>query len=378
MPDASRELEIVDVRIDVVEREAPLVPVNDRRRELGGPTRQGVLRVRTASGVEGQSFVGTQGADASAEIALLAQQVKPRVLGRLASEREWVWGQRGDLDAPAAPAHAAMSPLDVALWDVTGKTLDAPVHALLGTRRGEISVYGTYPPRNDTPEGYVREAEEVRDAGLPAYKIHPGAMPPEEVARMVGLARRAVGDDMDLMLDPNAGYDFERALRVGAALDEQRFAWFEDPVPWDDFAAIDRLTRSLDTPVAVADAPPFLLAEAADCIRRGAPRLIRGTSRKLGITGLRKLCAMLEAVGMNCEIGMGGNASLNAANLHVMLSIENCAYYEYWMPLGMHEWGVTDFLTPNERGVMAASDAPGLGLTLDEDWIAAHRVATVE
>ena len=112
-------------------------------------------------------------------------------------------------------------------------------------------------------------------------------------------------------------------------------------------------------------------------VRRQAAELIRGTARKMGITGRRKLCAMLEAFGLNCEIGMGGNALMNVANLRVMLSISNCAYYEYWMPLGIHEWGVTRFLRPNERGAMEAPGAPGLGLELDGDWITAHRVAVL-
>lgn len=370
-------LEIVDLTIDVIEREAPLVPVNDQRGALGGPTRQGVLRVRTSEGLEGHCFVGQQAGDSSDAMELVIAQIKPRVVGRLASEREWVWSQRLELHATPALAHAAMSNVDVALWDIAGKAAGAPVHALLGTRRSEVPVYATYPPRSSTPEGYEGEAQELRAGVYPAYKIHPGAMATADVTRMVGLVRAAVDDRMDLMLDPNAGYDLDQALAVGAALDEQRFTWLEDPLPWEHLDAIERLTRELTTPIAIADAPPFLLDEAVEVVRRDAAKLIRGTSRKMGITGLRKLCAMLEAFGLNCEIGMGGNQLMNVANLHVMLSISNCEYYEYWMPLGIHEWGVTEFLQPNERGAMEALDAPGLGLELDEDWIAAHRVAVL-
>lgn len=378
MAEASRDLEVVDFRIDVIEREVPLVPVNDGREALGGQTRQGVLRLRTASGLQGHCFVGVQAGDGSEAIDLLVQQIKPRVIGRRASEREWIWRQRLELDASPALAHATMANVDVALWDIAGKAAGAPVHELLGTQRAEIPVYATYPPRSSTPEGYEAEAAELAAGVYPAYKIHPGAMATENVVRMVALARGAVGDQMALMLDPNAGYELEQALTIGAALDEQRFTWFEDPLPWEQVASLERLTSELRTPIAVADAPPFLLDEAADFVRRGTARLIRGTSRKMGITGLRKLCAMTEAFGVNCEIGMGGNAFMNAANLHVMLSIANCDFYEYWMPLSMHEWGVSEFLSPNIRGAIEASEAPGLGLTLDEDWIAAHRVAVVE
>ena len=60
-------------------------------------------------------------------------------------------------------------------------------------------------------------------------------------------------------------------------------------------------------------------------------------TRKLGITGLKKLCGLLEGFGMNCEIGLAGNTLLNAANLHVIMSITNCDYYEYWMPVAAHQ-----------------------------------------
>ena len=64
----------------------------------------------------------------------------------------------------------------------------------------------------------------------------------------------------------------------------------------------------------------------------GFLRLVRGTARKLGITGLKKLCSLAEGFGLNCEIGTAGNSLLNAANLHGIFSVTNCDYFEYWMP----------------------------------------------
>ena len=80
---------------------------------------------------------------------------------------------------------------------------------------------------------------------------------------------------------------------------------------------------------------------------------------------------------MNCEIGLAGNTLLNAANLHVIMSITNCDYYEYWMPLAAHQWGVQNEIKLNSHGVIEAPTAPGLGFELDEDWITAHKVATL-
>ena len=81
---------------------------------------------------------------------------------------------------------------------------------------------------------------------------------------------------------------------------------------------------------------------------------------------------------MNCEIGLAGNSLLNAANLHVIMSIPNCDFYEYWLPLAAHQWGVQEEITVNDRGVLDAPMKPGLGYDLDEEWIASHKVVTLE
>ena len=78
----------------------------------------------------------------------------------------------------------------------------------------------TYAPRHDTPDGYVEEAEKVVSRGFRAYKIHPGVMPARDVTEMVGRVRDSVGFDVRLMLDPNGGYGFRKALEIGRALDD--------------------------------------------------------------------------------------------------------------------------------------------------------------
>lgn len=105
---------------------------------------------------------------------------------------------------------------------------------------------------------------------------------------------------------------------------------------------------------------------------------MRGAARNLGITGLKKLCSMAEGFGMNCEIGTAGNSLLNTANLHVICSVRNCAYYEYWMPTEVHQFGLVEDIKLNERGVLEAPTAPGLGFELDWDWINTHRVASLD
>ncbi len=371
-------MKVTGISIDVVERQVPDVRIHDHRGGIGGTVRNGVLRIQTDEGVEGHCTVGDRAGDADALFNRITQDLAPRVIGMDIGDRERLWSELESIGGHGAPVHAAWSCIDAALWDIAGKAAGQPIHRLLGTARTEAPVYATYPPRHSDAAGFVSEGLELQSQGFSAYKIHPGAMATKGVVEMVGKVREAVGPEMTLMLDPNNGYDLRKALEIGRALDANDFYWFEDPVLWNDFEAIRELSGRLDTPLAMSDTAAFLFREAAHYVKLGYPRIVRGTARKLGITGLKKLCGLLEGFGMNCEIGLAGNSLLNAANLHVIMSITNCDYFEYWLPLAAHQWGVQEEIKLNERGVLEAPMRPGLGFDLDEEWIASHRVATLE
>ncbi len=370
-------MKITEITIDVIERIAPSVHVQDERNDLGGTTTQGVLRVRTEDGLEGNAFVGEQAGDSTERMNSIINTLKPVMMGRDSSDREWLWNQLPIISGHGGTLEPVWAPLDVALWDIEGKAANKPIHQLLGTARTEVPLYATYPPRHAAPAGFVEEALKLQSEGFRAYKIHPGPLTARDAATAVEKVREAVGDDMTLMLDRNHGYDFREALFVGRALDANGFYWFEDPVPVTDIESIRELTRRLDTPLNMSDTTGFLLHEAASFLQMGAVRLIRGTTRKLGITGLKKKMSLVEGFSRVCEIGLAGNSALNSANLHVMMSSINCTYFEYWLPKEVHQWGVTQQLEINENGNLDAPMGPGLGIELDEDWIASHKVATL-
>ena len=110
--------------------------------------------------------------------------------------------------------------------------------------------------------------------------------------------------------------------------------------------------------MCMSDQNPNQFFNAANMVRNQSTRLVRGTAQKLGITGLKKLCSLAEGLGMNCEIG-------SAANLHVIFSVANCDYFEYWMPQAAHQFGLVDDVHLNEKGSIDAPTRPGLGYELD-------------
>ena len=90
---------------------------------------------------------------------------------------------------------------------------------------------------------------------------------------------------------------------------------------------------------------------------------------------VKKSNRALQRLRKQCEIGLGGNSAMNMANLHVILSVSNNTFYEYWLPEYIHQWGVIDELSIQTNGMISAPKYPGLGLHLDEDWIISHRIA---
>ncbi|NQW16035.1 MAG: hypothetical protein HQ478_00970 [Chloroflexi bacterium] len=371
-------MKITDLQIDIVERSMPVTPLADQRSHIGGDVESALLRVITDEGVQGTCAIGdgTNNVDRG-QIDRILNVLKPVIVGRDSSDREWLWNQLPSLPGYSPALYPAYSIVDVCLWDIAGQEAGMPIYQMLGAARESVDVYATYPPRHDNAESYANEASYLMAEGHKAYKIHPGTMSTAGVIEMVTKVREVVGDTFTLMLDPNNGYNLTQSLAIGAALDELGFYWFEDPVPWERFQDIQKLTNTLKTPLCMSDQPGFLLTQAGEFVKTGRVALPRGTTRKLGITGLKKLASLCEGFGVNCEIGTTKNSSLDAANLNVMLSIENCAYFEWWLPKHSAQWGYAEDMQPDDMAQLLAPRLPGLGFEWDWNWIKNHTTATV-
>jgi len=371
-------MRIEKIQIDVIERDTGPLNVKDERSDIGGKTTQAVLRLITDEGIEGNAFVGDQATSSEDRIKIINDVLKPKVLGMDTNHREWLWSEVDNLSGHGLPIYSSWAPVDVALWDIAGKEVGKSISSLLGGRDKEINLYATYPPRHNDPIGFIKEAEELLEEGYSAYKIHPGNLSVQDTILVVEGVRKVVGDKMELMLDRNHGYSVSEALKVGKALDSNNYYWFEDPLIASDIRGIKRLHETLDTPINMSDSATFLIKEAANFLSSNLVGMIRGTTRKLGITGLIKLSAMADAFNINCEIGLAGNSIMNIANLHVISSVSNNSFYEYWRPEHIHQWGIEKEIKINQNGKLNLPKNPGLGIDLDEDWISFHKIHVLD
>jgi L-alanine-DL-glutamate epimerase-like enolase superfamily enzyme len=223
---------------------------------------------------------------------------------------------------------------------------------------------------------YVDAVTGYRESGFTACKLHVPCIPSEdmEICRAV---RKAVGEDMLLMLDPVGCYDREQALIVGRELEELNFSWYEEPISDSDMYGLIQLCKSLDIPIATLEVLPGTLYTKAQYIAREAVDIVRSdVMYNGGLTPLKKTASLCEAFGLKCEIHANSNPLMNAANLHVICSIKNCDFYEIIMAEELMEFGVKDGIEIDNAGYAHVPKGPGLGLEVDWKYIDAHTIAT--
>lgn len=336
------------------------------RGSFGGHRLLGVVTVQTDAGVEGHAFLGSsrQGADAYA--GPLIEFVKPAIMGANPLDIGAIWHRLWRMNRSVSTE--AIGAVDVALWDVAGKVANLPIHRLLGTCRDRVPAYassGWLP----TPEAYGEEAQHFKTLGWPAYKIHPHGIPRDDI-KICRVVRNAVGDDMTLMLDSIWAYGYEDAVRVGRAIEALDFFWYEDPLAEEDVYNYIKLRNKLDIPIMSTEYAPGRLYGMAQWIQQMATDILRGDVAVTGgITPLVKIAHLAEAFRMKCEIHHGGNSLNNVANLHVIMAVNNCDYYEVFPSHGANKFGLVEDIEVDDQGLVYAPEKAGLGYEIDWDLV---------
>ena len=268
----------------------------------------------------------------------------------------------------------ALSALDIALWDIAGKVANLPVHQLMGSYRSSVPGYASSPVHQDIG-AYVEEAQEIKGKGWTAYKIHPPTRWEEDI-EVCKAVRKGVGDDYRVMLDSTWSYRYEEALRVGKAAEELNFYWYEDPLADDDILNYVKLKEKLDIPIMATEyAPGGHPASYASWIVHQATDFLRGdVAVKGGLTSCLKAAHMAEGFRMNYEVHHGGNSHNNVANLHMIMAIRNCEYFEVLLPDASQKYGLVQDIEVDANGLVHAPNRPGIGAEIDFDLIKAKTV----
>ena len=334
----------------------------------------GLVAIETDAGITGHAFLGSAMFPADSDGQSLIRALKPVVMGQDPLNRELL-NQRMWKRCRTTTARS-IGAVDVALWDLAGKIANLPIYQMLGGFRDRIPAYASSQVLAN-PQAYAIEAVQFRDAGWAAYKIHPRQIWKEDI-KTCEAVRKAVGSDYTIMLDSTWAYQYDVALRVGLAIQDLGFYWYEDPLHDQDIYNYVKLRDKLSIPIMATEYPAGGLDSYAQWITEKATDYLRGdVAVKGGITTLMKTAHLAEAFHMNYEIHHGGNSLNNVANLHVAMAIRNTEFFEVLLPDAAQKYGLVKDIVIGKDGTVAAPKGPGLGAEIDFELIERKKVAVL-
>ena len=296
----------------------------------------------------------------------LAEALVGRDLATPAAHQALMW-RRINFVGRAGPSVMAMSALDVALWDLHARSVELPLHAVLGRPRIEQRVYAAGGSRALGRDELVAEALKLQALGFAGYKLRVGSEDWREDVARVTAVRTAVGSELALMVDANQAWDADIAIRAAVQLAPLALAWFEEPVDSEDFASLAAVRARAPMPIAAGESV-YGVASFARMIEAGAVDVLQPDLMRCGgISGFLEIAAMGEGAGLRiaphlfCEITPHLPSPDGVATLG--------EYLPGWFD------GLFAGAAPPLSGVLAPGSAPGLGLSLSKSALAEHTIA---
>jgi L-alanine-DL-glutamate epimerase-like enolase superfamily enzyme len=316
-----------------------------------------MVRIRCDDGGEGVGYSYTIGTGGSSVVALVADHLAPRLVGRDPACIEAIWRDllfATHATSVGAITNLALAAIDTALWDWRCKRDGQPLWKAAGGAKQRTPVYTTEGGwLHLSTEAIVRETVAAKEAGFQGAKIKVG-LPrvADDVARLSAV-RQAVGDAFEIMVDANQCFTLSEALRRAKAYEALGIAWFEEPLPADDIAGHARLAASTSVPIAVGESL-YSPSQFAAYIQQGACSIVQvDVARIGGITPWLKVAHLAEChnLAVAPHFLMELHASLTAA-------VPSAAWVEYIPQLD----AVVSSRLVIEGGCAVAPEAAGLGI----------------
>jgi L-alanine-DL-glutamate epimerase-like enolase superfamily enzyme len=353
-----------------------------------------LVRIETECGLvghgEGKSSVFTA-SDNHALVQMVEREFAPRLVGEDPRDTSRLWdllynGSRAGYAIAEGRAFpvlgrrgisiAAISAIDIACWDILGKSLGAPVWRLLGGRR--LDRMPAYASGGWAPEETIGEqlADYCERGGFKAVKMRVGIADGSVAAsvRRVRAARKALGGGIALMCDAHGTMSVAEAKRFCRQVQDCDVAWFEEPVGPDDKRGLAEVRASTDIPIAAGESEVTRF-EFRDLVEARAVDILQpDLAIAGGITEGRRIEAICSAWQLRLAAHLWGGAPSFAAGLHLSAASASAFILEYSLGANpmLHELSQEKFVVKD--GFLEIPDRPGLGITIDEDFVRRYAV----
>ncbi len=332
-----------------------------------------LVRVHTDEGVVGQAEAParpfTYGESQESIVTAIERWIAPALMGRDPMARETVREQLSWL----VHNHTARAAVDMAVWDIIGQALHQPVHRLLGGYTSSMKVAHIVFARS--PEGMVEEATAMRERfGFGCFKIKTGKDPKGD-AKAVTTLRTELGDDVELYIDSNKGWSADQALALLPVLQEAGISMLEEPTPALEPLGRRRLAGHTTIPI-LGDESVTRLGDIATQILDNHAHMISIKTARTGFTESERIVGLCEGLGvgmvmgsqMDGAVGTLGTLAFGAAHRSTSARAAELGYF-----LHLTDDIVTE-VPVIEGGHMRVPEAPGVGISIDEDKLAHYRV----
>ena len=300
-------------------------------------------------------------------MAVIRRYLGPAVLGLDPTNLSALHAKM-DATIPGVPFSKA--PLDIAAYDLLGKSLGVPVYQLLGGNvRNRVPIFWAIGA--GTSEENAREVKAKMAEGYRSFHVKLGALKPEQDIARVKAIREAVGDAVGIMVDINQGWDRSTALRAIRHLEPFNLYLIEQPVPAWDKESMAVIQAAIQTPLS-ADEALSSTHDAVELIRRDAARAASLKNGKCGgLFRTRQIAAIFEAAGLPCFVNSMFEMGISVAtSLHLAASLPNLIGHGHALMShlrikedilidGSFQYDGKDMLVPQE--------CAGLGVQIDEE-----------
>ena len=275
----------------------------------------------------------------------------------------------------------AIAAVDIALWDIKGKQFQAPVWQLLGGRvRDRIRLHLLMGGKD--PEDARKRASEAREEGFTAVKLDP--LPDgfhsmtlsrmiSDTRDMVAAVREGAGLDVDVILEIHRKLTPMTSVALAEALVEFRPMFYEDPIQIDSVISQGEIARRTTIPVANGERMHSIW-EFRELLTHGGPQYVRpDVGLAGGLTQCKKIAAIAES--FHCAVITHNYLGpiLTAASVHLDASIPNFITQEYSKNDEAAHNAIYKTVLQRNGGHIPVPEAPGLGVELDEELLAAAR-----
>jgi L-alanine-DL-glutamate epimerase-like enolase superfamily enzyme len=371
------ELRITDVR--AFPTSFPIPEANRVALGIGTAVKRDavLVKVTTSGGVVGWGEAH-HGRAHTAVAKLIETTLKQLIVGLEADNTVGIWDRmyRFQLASHGMGAGAclAMSGIDMAIWDIRGKAHGLPLYKLLGGSRRPVPAYAGGVSLGYQPPGkLIEEAQKSLDQGYRAIKLRVGDSVQKDIERMRAV-RKAFGDELPILTDANIGYEVEDVRRVMPTMDELGIGWLEEPFPAHDYRSYREAKRFGRTPLAAGE-NHYTRFEFNRVIEDGAITLLQpDLSKSGGITECLRIAALASAWKLPVHPHSSMTGLNHAASIHFLAAIDNGGYFEGDVSKSNK---FRDELVDNpgridRDGNVWPLDKPGLGLEVNEDFLAKH------